>query len=833
MLRHKNIDRICCAVLAAVILLTAGLMGAEGAGVISGNRALGYEDRLFDQSRVHVIDIVMEDWEGFLDTCASEEYSPCTVIIDGESFSNAGIRGKGNTSLSSVAQYGNDRYSFKIEFDQYQTGMTYHGLDKLSLNNLIQDKTLMKDYVAYTLMNKMGVSAPLCSFVQIRVNGEDWGFYLAVEGVEDSFLKRNYGSDYGELYKPDSMSFGGGRGNGRDFDMNDFAEKFSADTASEDASDENAAAEENAGGFDPFGMGGMQMPEGFDFSQMSDMFGGFDPSQMGGMDMPTGFDPSQMGSMPGDFDPSRMGGMQPSAETETGDGEKSEGEGASEERTRSKGGFGGGFGGFSMGSSDVKLQYTDDDPSSYSNIFNNAKTDITDIDRARLITSLKTLTEGENIESVVDTDAVIRYFAVHNFLCNDDSYTGQMIHNYYLYEEDGVLSMIPWDYNLAFGGFSMGGFGGGSGATNTVNTPIDTLVSSGDIESRPMAAWISANEDYMAEYHEIYGQFMAEVFESGWFEEEMNRVIGMIAPFVEGDENGFFTYDEFLKGSAGLMEFCSLRAQSVAGQLDGTIPSTSEGQRTDTAALIDASHINLSDLGEFGMGGGGGFNPSDMFGGRNRDASGTPEAQPSEETAGETAGSDPAPMNESIPDGSDSSAMPNGMSGSFDPSQTGGMSGGFDPSQTGGMSGGFDPSQTGGMSGDFDPSQMGGMSGGFDPSQMGNMQPPTGFDPSAMFGGMPGTETVSSEEPEITAEPEKETPAETAPDKQEAPAGEKASSSGETEGSRQNRDSMSMSFPGMNVQTQTSRNEQTALFIGSIAVLIIGILFAKLFRGKM
>ena len=37
-----------------------------------------------------------------------------------------------------------------------------------------------------------------------------------------------------------------------------------------------------------------------------------------------------------------------------------------------------------------------------------------------------------------------------------------MIHNYYLYEEDGQLSMIPWDYNLAFGGFSAGGFGGGA-----------------------------------------------------------------------------------------------------------------------------------------------------------------------------------------------------------------------------------------------------------------------------------------------------------------------------------------------------------------------------------
>ena len=87
---------------------------------------------------------------------------------------------------------------------------------------------------------------------------------------------------------------------------------------------------------------------------------------------------------------------------------------------------------------------------SYSNIFDNVKTEITDADRDRLIESLKQLNEGENIESVVDVEEVIRYFVVHNFVCNYDSYTGMIIHNYYLYEEDGQMSMIPWDYNLAF-----------------------------------------------------------------------------------------------------------------------------------------------------------------------------------------------------------------------------------------------------------------------------------------------------------------------------------------------------------------------------------------------
>lgn len=214
------------AVLIAALAFCAPALGYEAA---SGGVVLGYEERLFDTSVVHTIDIVMDDWEGFIAGCEDEEYVLCDLVIDGEEQPGAGIRAKGNTSLSSVAAYGNDRYSFKIEFDHYDSSLSYYGLDKLNLNNIIQDNTYMKDFLSYQLMAAAGAAAPLCSYVWITVNGEDWGLYLAVEGVEESFLLRNYGTDYGELYKPDSMEMGGGRGNGGGFDMDQFQERFEND----------------------------------------------------------------------------------------------------------------------------------------------------------------------------------------------------------------------------------------------------------------------------------------------------------------------------------------------------------------------------------------------------------------------------------------------------------------------------------------------------------------------------------------------------------------------------------------------------------------------------
>lgn len=517
----------------------------------------------------------MDDWDGFVGTCTSEEYSVCDLVIDGEAYNDVGIRGKGNTSLSNVASMDSDRYSFKVEFDQYDNTKSYYGLDKLSLNNIIQDATYMKDYLTYQLMGQFGVAAPLCSYVYITVNGEEWGLYLAVEGAEDAFLQRNYGANHGELYKPDSMSFGGGRGNGRDFDMNDFME-FRQEDSSAAGPDTTADTAVRP-----------QKPDNMQNFDPSAIFGG-----NGTTEMPTGFAPSSLPE-------GQQGEPFPSAPTFGAEGSTELPEGFDPTDLRGeKGGRGMPDG---MGSEDVKLQYIDDDPSSYTNIFDNAKTDITAADQTRLIEALKALSEGERIEDAVDVEAVIRYFVVHNFVVNGDSYTGSMVHNYYLYEEGGALAMIPWDYNLAFGTFQ------GSSAESAVNDPIDTPLSVTGSGDRPMADWIFSSEEYTALYHQYFSEFL----ESVDFAQLIDDTAALISPYVEKDPTKFCTYEEFQSGTASLREFCLLREESVMGQLSGAIPSTSSGQSEDSSSLIDASHINISDMGSMGMGGmnmgGGGF----------------------------------------------------------------------------------------------------------------------------------------------------------------------------------------------------------------------------------
>ena len=130
MAAHRYIDRICALATALSLAVALLFLNGEALGLPSAAQTLGYETRLFDTGRVHTLDIVMDDWDGFIDTCENEEYSPCAVVIDNEAYKNIAIRAKGNTSLSTVSQLGSSRYSFKLEFDHYEAGKSYHGLDR-------------------------------------------------------------------------------------------------------------------------------------------------------------------------------------------------------------------------------------------------------------------------------------------------------------------------------------------------------------------------------------------------------------------------------------------------------------------------------------------------------------------------------------------------------------------------------------------------------------------------------------------------------------------------------------------------------------------------------
>lgn len=531
MVTNKHINKIVVIIMAmaVVICVLAGIVvGRSDKYAENANILMEYPSKLFNTNEVISVNIKMDEdeWNEMLKNAMAEEYYSCDVEICGTTFKNVAIRPKGNTSLSSVARDPDtDRYSFKLEFGHFMEGQTCFGLDKLILNNNYADATNMKEAIVYDMFNFIGAASPLYNYASISLNGEYKGVYLALEAVEESFLLRNYGTQNGELYKPESMGGGGG-------------DRYKQE--------QGAKSQQGPSGGKPD-------------------HGDFNPQDKPDMEGDTPGAPPQMPDMEG-FDPANM----PSPpEGKAGDG-----------HTGNNGG--------------ANLNYIDDNLDSYSVIWDGEITETSDGDHLRVVTALKNISEGNDIEKYLDVDNILKYMAVHTFAVNMDSLSGNMAHNYYLYEHDGKLNLFPWDYNLSFGGMSsMGRYGEDSDkGTEMVNDAIDTPFSGTDFFDT-----LLENEEYLEKYHEYLRKLTEEYVDGGRFEETYNRIGSQIDALVKEDPTAFYSYDEYKTASETLYKAVKLRAESIKGQLDGTIPSTDEEQKQDSAALIDGSEIDVSVMG--------------------------------------------------------------------------------------------------------------------------------------------------------------------------------------------------------------------------------------------
>ena len=583
MITGRHTTKIISVIMAAAVLgcFLAMMFPREFAAALGGSAlVMRYQEEMFDTDHIMQIDILMEEaeWEDMLANASAEEYYSCDVVINGQQVNHIGIRPKGNTSLSAIVQDPDtDRYSLKLEFDHYIDGQTCLGLDKLILNNNFADATNMKEAVIYDMYQYLGADASMYNYAEISVNGVYWGVYLALEAVEDSFLLRNYGAEDGALYKPENMG-GGGSFDGADFGFRNGNRQ-----------EAGLGDRENGG----IGLPGMGEGEGFGFPEdgEGERTGFPGDRENDGIGFPGSGEGEGFG-FPGDGESEGFG--LPGMGEGEGFGFPGDGE---DERTElpGDGGRAPGGGGPSMTGNGSDLNYTDDDLNSYSAIWEGEVNDTGKNDHKIVVDSLKQVSEGTELETCLDIDNILKYMAVHTFAVNMDSLSGNMAHNYYLYEYNGKLNIIPWDYNLSFGGMSMGT---ADSAEEMVNYAIDTPFQGTDFFDA-----LLEDEEYLSRYHEYMRVLAAEYVQGGRFEEVYSRIRSQIDTLVKTDPTAFYSYEEYDEGAEMLRQTVLLRAESILGQLDGTIPSTDAGQRLDASGLVDASHIDVETMGVFQMGG--------------------------------------------------------------------------------------------------------------------------------------------------------------------------------------------------------------------------------------
>ena len=122
----------------------------------------------------------------------------CTVREDDDFiYSEVGVHLKGAAGSFRPV---NDRPALTLNFDKYREKQKFHGLDKLHLNNSVQDSTYLHEHMASVIFNAGGVPTPRISHARVWLNGRDLGFYVLKEGFDTQFMRNHFGSKAGTFY---------------------------------------------------------------------------------------------------------------------------------------------------------------------------------------------------------------------------------------------------------------------------------------------------------------------------------------------------------------------------------------------------------------------------------------------------------------------------------------------------------------------------------------------------------------------------------------------------------------------------------------------------------
>lgn len=179
-----------------------------------GKAKEGTYAKLFNKETIQDVKISIDEnnWNYLLQNAIDKPtVLASSVSIGDDTVKYVGIKTKGNLTLKEVWNSSSDRFSFTINFGKYinnDNGYTVkqnlYGLRKVALNNIYGDATLMKEYLSYELMTKMGIPTPEYSLINLYINDEFYGVYMMVESIDSSLTQRTLGEKSDYLVKPES-----------------------------------------------------------------------------------------------------------------------------------------------------------------------------------------------------------------------------------------------------------------------------------------------------------------------------------------------------------------------------------------------------------------------------------------------------------------------------------------------------------------------------------------------------------------------------------------------------------------------------------------------------
>lgn len=125
------------------------------------------------------------------------EYVPATVRDGDRVYEEVGIHLKGAAGSSRGLD---ENPALTLNFDKFREGQKFEGMDKLHLNNSVQDPSLLTEALCSDLFLAADVPTARTAHARVWLNGRDLGLYVLKEGYDRTFLKRHFKNPRGNLY---------------------------------------------------------------------------------------------------------------------------------------------------------------------------------------------------------------------------------------------------------------------------------------------------------------------------------------------------------------------------------------------------------------------------------------------------------------------------------------------------------------------------------------------------------------------------------------------------------------------------------------------------------
>lgn len=122
-------------------------------------------------------------------------------VTKGTLLEDVGIRLKGGLGSGRPVKTG--KSGFKVRFDEFVDDQLFFGIKRLTLNNMVQDPSMVHETLTYELFHDLGLPASRTGYAFVRLNGSVYGLFLNLETLDELSLPRWFATTQ-HLYEADA-----------------------------------------------------------------------------------------------------------------------------------------------------------------------------------------------------------------------------------------------------------------------------------------------------------------------------------------------------------------------------------------------------------------------------------------------------------------------------------------------------------------------------------------------------------------------------------------------------------------------------------------------------